>query len=62
MSELRDLIDYVSRALVDMPDSVEVKETSFRMDGVFVPPNPSGTVYFCEVQFLWSIVIERVKL
>jgi predicted transposase/invertase (TIGR01784 family) len=32
-------------------DSVEVKETSFRMDGVFVPPNPSGTVYFCEVQF-----------
>jgi predicted transposase/invertase (TIGR01784 family) len=32
-------------------DSVEVKETSFRMDGVFVPPNPSGMVYFCEVQF-----------
>jgi predicted transposase/invertase (TIGR01784 family) len=32
-------------------DSVEVKETSFRMDGVFVPPNPSGVVYFCEVQF-----------
>jgi predicted transposase/invertase (TIGR01784 family) len=32
-------------------DSVEVKETSFRMDGVFVPPNPSGIVYFCEVQF-----------
>ena len=32
-------------------DSVEVKETSFRLDGVFVPPNPSGTVYFCEVQF-----------
>jgi predicted transposase/invertase (TIGR01784 family) len=32
-------------------DSVEVKETSFRMDGVFVPPNPSGNVYFCEVQF-----------
>jgi predicted transposase/invertase (TIGR01784 family) len=32
-------------------DSVEVKETSFRMDGVFVPPNPSGTLYFCEVQF-----------
>ena len=21
------------------------------MDGVFVPPNPFGTVYFCEVQF-----------
>jgi predicted transposase/invertase (TIGR01784 family) len=32
-------------------DSVEVKETLFRMDGVFVPPNPFGTVYFCEVQF-----------
>jgi predicted transposase/invertase (TIGR01784 family) len=32
-------------------DSVEVKETSFRMDGVFVPPNSSGIVYFCEVQF-----------
>jgi predicted transposase/invertase (TIGR01784 family) len=32
-------------------DSVEVKETSFRMDGVFVPPEPSGIVYFCEVQF-----------
>ncbi len=32
-------------------DSTEVKETSFRMDGVFVPPNRSGTVYFCEVQF-----------
>jgi predicted transposase/invertase (TIGR01784 family) len=32
-------------------DSVEVKETSFRMDGVFVPPTPFGTVYFCEAQF-----------
>ncbi len=32
-------------------DSVEVKETSFRMDGVLVPPNPSGIVYFCEAQF-----------
>jgi predicted RNA-binding protein YlqC (UPF0109 family) len=26
MSELRDLIDYVSRALVDMPEAVEVSE------------------------------------
>ncbi|MCY4524285.1 MAG: KH domain-containing protein [Halobacteriovoraceae bacterium] len=25
-SELKDLIDYVSRALVDMPDKVEVSE------------------------------------
>jgi predicted transposase/invertase (TIGR01784 family) len=32
-------------------DSVEVKETSFRIDGVFLPPNPNGIVYFCEVQF-----------
>ena len=26
MSELRDLIDYVSKALVDMPDEVNVSE------------------------------------
>jgi predicted transposase/invertase (TIGR01784 family) len=32
-------------------DSVEVKETAFRIDGVFIPPSPSGIVYFCEVQF-----------
>lgn len=32
-------------------DSVEVKETSFRIDGVFLPPNRTGTIYFCEVQF-----------
>jgi predicted transposase/invertase (TIGR01784 family) len=32
-------------------DSVEVKETSFRIDGVFLPPNPTGNIYFCEVQF-----------
>ncbi len=32
-------------------DSVEVKETSFRMDGVFLPPDSSGMVYFAEVQF-----------
>lgn len=32
-------------------DSVEVKETSFRIDGVFLPPDNSGNVYFCEVQF-----------
>jgi predicted transposase/invertase (TIGR01784 family) len=32
-------------------DSVEIKETSFRIDGVFLPPNPRGIVYFCEVQF-----------
>lgn len=32
-------------------DAVEVKETAFRMDGVFIPPDPSGLIYFCEVQF-----------
>ena len=32
-------------------DAVEVKETGFRLDGVFVPPDRSGIVYFCEVQF-----------
>ncbi|BCX13200.1 MAG: hypothetical protein KatS3mg067_2138 [Thermosynechococcus sp.] len=32
-------------------DSVELKQTAFRIDGVFVPPDPAGTVYFCEVQF-----------
>jgi predicted transposase/invertase (TIGR01784 family) len=31
--------------------SVEVKETAFRMDGVFRPPTADGLVYFCEVQF-----------
>jgi predicted transposase/invertase (TIGR01784 family) len=32
-------------------DSIEVKETSFRIDGVFLPPDNSGNVYFCEFQF-----------
>lgn len=32
-------------------DSIEVKETAFRIDGVFIPHNPSGMIYFCEVQF-----------
>jgi predicted transposase/invertase (TIGR01784 family) len=42
-------------------DSVEVKETSFRMDGVFLPPTPFGIVYFCEVQFqLDKLLYERM--
>lgn len=49
------LFELISQPPIDADrysfDSVEVKETSFRMDGVFVPPNPSGIVYFCEVQF-----------
>ena len=33
-------------------DSVVVKEPSFAIDGVFLPPaNRIGVVYFCEVQF-----------
>ncbi len=33
--------------------SVEIKQTAFRIDGVFLPPQNSAdkTVYFCEVQF-----------
>lgn len=32
-------------------EAVEVKETGFRMDGVFLPPDVLGILYFCEVQF-----------
>lgn len=34
-------------------DSIEIKETSFRIDGVFLPPKNAENkiVYFCEVQF-----------
>lgn len=34
-------------------DSVEVKEPTFRIDGVFLPPETAkkGIIYFCEVQF-----------
>ncbi len=34
-------------------DSVEVKQLSFRLDGVFLPQNnnPQTPIYFCEVQF-----------
>jgi len=33
-------------------DSVEVKQLSFRLDGVFLPQNnnPQTPIYFCEVQ------------
>ncbi len=31
-------------------DSIEVKETAFRADGVFLPPTPEGNIYFGEVQ------------
>ena len=34
-------------------DSVEVKQLSFRIDGIFLPQNnnPHVPIYFCEVQF-----------
>lgn len=42
-------------------DSIEVKETSFRIDGVFVPPDRVGMVYFSEVQFqLDELLYERM--
>jgi predicted transposase/invertase (TIGR01784 family) len=31
--------------------SIEVKETSFRIDGVCLPPTPEGLIFFCEAQF-----------
>jgi predicted transposase/invertase (TIGR01784 family) len=32
-------------------EAVEVKETGFRLDGVFLPPDVSGAIYFSEAQF-----------
>lgn len=34
-------------------DSVAVKEPTFEIDGVFLPPDADapGIIYFCEVQF-----------
>jgi predicted transposase/invertase (TIGR01784 family) len=42
-------------------ESIEVKEKSFRIDGVFLPPDRSGVVFFCEVQFqLDKLLYERL--
>jgi predicted transposase/invertase (TIGR01784 family) len=42
-------------------DSIEVKETSFRIDGVFLPPDRSSIIYFAEVQFqLDELLYERM--
>ena len=42
-------------------EAVEVKETGFRMDGVFLPPDVSGIVYFGEAQFqLDELLYERM--
>jgi predicted transposase/invertase (TIGR01784 family) len=49
---LFDLISYPPQNANEyIFDSIEVKETAFRIDGVFIPPDPSEIVYFCEVQF-----------
>jgi predicted transposase/invertase (TIGR01784 family) len=32
-------------------DSVAIKEPKFEIDGVFLPSEANGIVYFCEVQF-----------
>jgi predicted transposase/invertase (TIGR01784 family) len=32
-------------------EAIEVKETSFRTDGVWMPPTGEGTAYFAEAQF-----------
>ena len=43
-------------------EAIEVKETSFRMDGVFMPPDADGIVYFCEVQFQPdNLLYERIN-
>lgn len=41
--------------------SVEVKQTAFRIDGVFLPPNdqPDAPVYFVEVQFQRDPILYR---
>lgn len=42
-------------------DSVEIKQTSFRIDGVFLPPDASDPTYFVEVQFQTdNILYERM--
>jgi predicted transposase/invertase (TIGR01784 family) len=42
-------------------EAIEVKETAFRIDGVFLPPTRFGLVYFAEVQFqLDELLYERM--
>lgn len=49
--------ELIGRSLTDKQGyqfrSVEIKQSAFRIDGVFLPPNdsPHQTVYFVEVQF-----------
>ena len=51
---LFELVDYHAEQAQDYRfESVEVKETAFRMDGVFLPPEgaTSRVVFFAEIQF-----------
>ncbi|MCX5962428.1 MAG: Rpn family recombination-promoting nuclease/putative transposase [Cyanobacteria bacterium] len=42
-------------------ESVEVKEASFRIDGVLTPPDPSGDVFFTEIQIQFDqLLYERM--
>jgi predicted transposase/invertase (TIGR01784 family) len=42
-------------------EAIEVKETAFRIDGVFLPPTRFGLVYFAEVQFqIDELLYERM--
>jgi predicted transposase/invertase (TIGR01784 family) len=49
------LFELLDRAVVEgyQFQSIEVKQTAFRLDGVFLPPGnaPDAVVYFVEVQF-----------
>jgi predicted transposase/invertase (TIGR01784 family) len=38
-------------------ESVEVKETGFRLDGLFLPPERSGLLYIVEVQFQLDLLL-----
>jgi predicted transposase/invertase (TIGR01784 family) len=58
---LFDLLDVPANGEGYLFDSVEVKQTSFRIDGVFLPPDASGMTYFVEVQFQPdSLLYERM--
>jgi predicted transposase/invertase (TIGR01784 family) len=48
-------------------EAVEVKETGFRMDGVFLPPDRAGVVYFSEAQFqkdemLYERIVSEISI
>jgi predicted transposase/invertase (TIGR01784 family) len=56
------LLQPPARAREYIFEAIEIKETGFRIDGVFLPPEPSGIVYFCEIQFqLDELLYERMN-